>query len=296
MSVLVATTVAPYKAEDGGDVRWLRFAERWRSAGHRFFCAAQMVGDTDKLSHLIERLDDIDAAVWWFGIHDGAETITTQGRLVGITTGRNLAHEYAANRMADPPEAILFLDTDVDPGQPDLIDRLLEVPRPLVGGNLACYCLGGPQVQTLKDADGRYIPFHLTSCQYPDYVYGRCRCGGLDIREHWCSAGCLLVRKGAYELLRWRWSLPHGQTDDVCFQEDAERMGFGMTYVRHDLAVHHEGVDVLERRGHDLRTQATVPEPFEHGSYGMYLKGCRCTLCQFSKNPQGHYFSRTEPH
>jgi hypothetical protein len=302
VTVLIASTTVPYKVDDGLDRCWLTHAAAWRAQGHDVFCALQdMAGLSHRFAPLEARLSELGAWVWRFAIAEpGLLEIDSNNRLIGICTGRNLAHEFAANRRRDY-EAILFLDTDVTPPV-DLVDRLLEIPRPLVGSNIGIYCLG---ISTCRRCDNGvywddqacqtcgmppphidppYVPFgpgghHLIGCPYPqpDYTrplnetYGEpehqaCTCGPVDVREHWTSAGALLVRRGAYRRLRWRWdrglpsdaktAQPGGNTDDPCFQQDAVDLGFGQTWTRHDVTCDHLPIGPVETRGHDMRASA----------------------------------------
>lgn len=257
MTVLVASTIAAYKCEDGQDTAWLAHAEAWRDAGHQFFCAVEVdQGHDHRLLPLIDHLKTIAAECWSFSINTGDRELTSGGRLVRICTGRNLAHEVF-NRNPGRWEGILFLDTDVEPPV-DAPERLLEVDHELVGFNVPTYCLDGPRVQQLELDGGTWRaqinqpvrgqgPMSWTQPApfFPDDA---------DVRMHWNTAGALLVREDAARHLRWRWDLSRGQTDDPCFQEDAVARGYGQTWVRHDVIGQHfpPAIGPLETRGHDL--------------------------------------------
>lgn len=150
------------------------------------------------------RLSD-RVTVWTFSI-DGWRW-STRDRLIGITTGRNLVREYAL-RETDCTH-VYFADADIS-YPPDVLDRLLELDHPVVAGHVPSYCLDGPKV----DAPG-------------------------DVREHWNTAGSLLVRRDVVAEVAWRWNPDRGMTDDPCFAEDVERAGFGKTWVRHDVICDH---------------------------------------------------------
>jgi hypothetical protein len=283
VSLLVASTVAPYKFQKPREETesWLAHAEAWREAGHHFFLAAEtnchmVAGRFEQVSRewsvydpLRARLRGLDATVWYFAVETDDRELTSGGRIVRICTGRNLAHEVF-NRSPGRWEGILFLDTDVEPPA-DAPERLLEVDRQLVGFNVPTYCQDGPPVRqvdidggawnTWLD-DGLESKVRLASGREIDVTAARLTQhsvrpfpAGADVREHWNTAGALLVRPEAARRLRWRYDLSIGSTDDPCFQADAEELGYGMTWVRHDVVgQHHPGmVFPLEARGHDLR-------------------------------------------
>lgn len=237
MSLLVATTVAPYKFQTGPEetMSWLAHAEAWRERGHEFFLAMERGWAEphdrwpDEAYGMVSVLEGVGGEIWQFKLDDREPSLTTGGRLVRICTGRNLCLERL-NREPGRWEGVLFLDTDVEPPE-DAPERLLEVDRPLVGFDVPTYGLDGPRV----------TPAGL----FPD---------GADVREHWNTAGALLVREEPARRVRWRWDLATGQTDDPCFQRDAAAAGFGMTWVRHDVVGRHhpELIWPLERRGLDL--------------------------------------------
>lgn len=266
MTVLVASTCAPYKLEKREEAfSWLAHAEAWKDAGHEFFLAAEIhahmtAGRMDTVTdewgvydELRNKLRSVAAEVWYFAIDTGERMLTTSGRLARICTGRNLAMEYLCNRGGGH-EAVLFIDTDVEPPV-DAIDRLLEVDRQLVAFHVPTYCHDGPRVLV---EDG---PDHLDHYVWVDGDYNNGMVldnspfpTNADIREHWTTAGSLMVKRPAARRLRWRWDLEAGATDDPCFQADAVAAGFGQTWVRHDcVGQHHPGmVYPLEQRGHDL--------------------------------------------
>lgn len=268
MTVLVASTVAPYKCVEGEDQYWLTHAPAWKERGHEFFLAAEFYEDggnrhersdrDDLLLPLFALLRAVDAEVWTFSIDTNDRELTSGGRLVRICTGRNLAHEWF-NRHPGRWEGVLFVDTDVEPPE-DAPERLLEVDHPLVGFHVPTYCLDGPRVEhslhphaaaehwdlhEYRVGNGLYVAKLDGERMFPD---------GADVREHWNTAGALLVRDEPARRLRWRYDFSLGQTDDPCFQADAVALGYGQTWVRHDVVgLHHPGtIAGLESRGLDL--------------------------------------------
>jgi hypothetical protein len=253
--ILIASTIAAYKTENPEEAfSWLTHGEAWAEAGHEFFLAAELGhGRDDALAPVTERVKALGGSVWTFSLDTTEDRITSGGRLVRICTGRNFAHEVV-NRRPLEFEGVLFVDTDVRPPA-DVIDRVLEVQRPLVGIDIPTYCLSGPSVQVQRDShskrwyskvDGQPVTMFGDTRPYPQ---------GADVREHWTSAGCLFVRTEAVRAMRWRYDFLTGSTDDPSFQADAARLGFGMTWVRHDVEARHvpEMIGPLEGRGADLR-------------------------------------------
>lgn len=237
MTVLIASTCRHFKTTgpQGGPpsyLGWVTWAEDWAREKCRFFLAAQRDGfPSDGLDGLADLVRSVGGVVWDFSIDEHNDRIDSASRLLGITTGRNLAHEYA---QRDPDIThILFLDTDVTPPRNAVTD-LLEVVTEfmglhLVGGHIPLYGLTGPRQPGSPDA--------------------------WDLQQHWSSAGFLLVDRDAFRVLRWRYDLEEGMTDDPCFAADAKRMGFGYTLVRHSVVGQHYPARMLvpvEKRGHNL--------------------------------------------
>jgi hypothetical protein len=187
-------------------------------------------GHDERLKPLADALAALGGLVWRYSIDQGEDRVTSDNRLVGICTGRNLAHEVGIRDKSI--HSILFLDTDVRCPE-DLPERLLEVDHPMVGANVPAYCLDGPRVDW-EPGQRRLFPT------------------GADVREHWNTAGCLLFTRPVFRLIPWRWDLDAGLTDDPATQIAAATSGFGMTWVRHDVTVWHEDLVGLEHRGSDL--------------------------------------------
>lgn len=230
MTILVATTCAAWKAS-GEDAEaetfsWLAHADDWREQLDVTFFAAVQVGQgrEDRLDPLVTRVISLGGSVWRFSIDDGEDAVNSDNRLIGITTGRNLAHEWA-NRHLDVSH-ILFLDTDTTPPV-DAIEKLLELDHPIVGFNVPQYVLSGP------DVPGPWEPG--------------------AVREHWNTAGALMITREVAMALRWRWQVAGPRmTDDPAFQADAVARGFGPTWTRHDIQGSHRSLVPVEVRGHDL--------------------------------------------
>jgi hypothetical protein len=248
-TVYCGTTVPPYPPlRPEHRTAWLDSAEellvRARAGGYglHFTAACEVYIGGDAAAYgvhedLLRHVNRLDGTWSYFGIDTHAD-ITSRSRLFRICTGRNLVVETA---LRDPDcTHVLFLDSDLRvPG--DCLDRLLEVDRSVVGGNVPAYCLDGPPVfQTLRGDLERPL--------FPE---------GADVREHWNTAGFLLVRREVLDRVRWGhcwFTGASGLTDDPWFAERVEAEGFGKTWVRHDVTGEHL-VDLvpLESRGLDLR-------------------------------------------
>lgn len=248
MTVLVASVVAGFKCDGTGDMAWLRYANEWAARGHEFFLAAQTgQGKDEALEPIVDRVRGLGGTVWRYQLDQGDRWVTSDNRLVNICTGRNLAHEYA---QRDPSiDAILFIDSDVTPPR-NGPEALAAVNHPVVGGHIPNYCLDGPKVVYSRQS---LTQWWVTAGRTSYYVDAEPFPAGYDVREHWTSAGALLVRRPVFRKLRWRWDLDAGHmTDDPCFQTDAVDAGFGQTWVVHNSMWNHPILTPLENRGHDL--------------------------------------------
>lgn len=234
MSILIGTTIPPFKVEKGEDVHWLNGAEKMieetlpNIEGDLYFFAALEVdargmGVYESLLSRMKELeqDRVHIDYWTFSIDDNDTHINGANRLIRICTGRNLVEEYACRNTSI--SHILFLDSDLKVPSSS-INKLLEMKHPVVGGDVPSYCLGGPWVEKYD----------------------------FPVKEHWNTAGYLLVERQVFRKVKWRADLEAGASDDPCFAADCIAMGFGPTYVRKDLIGIHPPLAPLEARGHDL--------------------------------------------
>lgn len=278
MTIVVGTTIAPWKCDGRQELAWLDTAEEIADSHEdvSFFAALEVDGrGLSPYVDLLRRITDVAAVAvpvdyWRFAIDDGTKEVTTGERLVRICAGRNLCHEYA---MRDQSVThILFVDSDISiPG--DSIPKMLEVDHPVVGGLVGIYAQDGPKLDKVEDAIYRVA---RERSQFPDTEAGGeawleeqrfCLANpwfidelgtfpeDADIREHWCTAGFLLVRRDVFSTVAWHWDLDRGCTDDPAFQNAVERAGFGRTWTRHDLLAEHEplrtGMVAVEHRDGD---------------------------------------------
>lgn len=256
MTVLVASTARAYKADDERLTHsWLAHADAWTAAGHRLFLALQ-VGDghDDRVAPLAGTVEALGGTVWRYTIDEGTAEVGNSQRLAGICAGRNLAHEYA---QRDPDVShILFLDTDIAP-PPDAIDRLLEIDNGLVGFYVPTYGLDGARLAYVSA--GPEDLWYLTGTANHTALAtatGRKRFpDDADVREHELqTAGALMVRRDVFRVLRWRWDIEAGMTDDPCFEHDARTLLGVPTWVRHDVQGAHwpPAIGPFDQRNHDL--------------------------------------------
>jgi hypothetical protein len=259
--VLIGSTIPAFKCERGQDTAWLTHGDEWVERGATFFLAAQIgQGHDERLDPVIELVKRLHGVVWRFVVDQGEDEVTGHNRIIAICTGRNLIQEYA---LRDPDyDAILFIDSDITPPV-DGPERLLEVDRPMVGGHIPSYNMKAPAV-VWRPHPGPTVPTPwdgpgvCTVVDNPDWEDWRDHPPfpeGASVQEHWNSAGALLVRREVFRWVRWGWDPAVGLTDDPSYQQAAEKMGFGMTWVRHDSLWHHEALTPLEYRGHDLSVQ-----------------------------------------
>lgn len=238
MRVLVGSTVAPWKADGASELAWLDGAEVMvedaRDAGHdvSFFCAIEQDARGDApFGALLGRLEALGGVVWRFGLDDNAEEITSGNRLIRICTGRNLVIGYMQRDLSF--SHVLFLDSDIYFPK-ETVRLLLALQRPVSGLAVGVYCLDGPRVK-----DEELAPLGLA---------------GVDVREHWNTAGCLMVERRVLNRVRWGMDHDAGLTDDPTFQRDTVAAGFGETWVRHDVVARHcGGMVAVEDRAADRR-------------------------------------------
>lgn len=235
--IVIGTTTAPYKVLTDDDAeRWFVGAEELAQTTYdatgedvTYFAALEYDGrGMDIYQDFLAQGEELSQSphlgfdYYTFSLNDQEPELDGTNRLFRICTGRNLVHEYA-QRDRDISH-ILFVDSDlIIP--PDSVIKLLEVGRPICGGDVPSYCMNGPRV---------------SGYDFP-------------VEKHWNTAGFLMIRREVFRRLRWRADIEAGSTDDPCFAMDAEAAGFGETYVRKDLIGHHKSLVQLEHRGHDLK-------------------------------------------
>lgn len=206
--ILVASTIPAYIAstETGYWGSWLSNAQiLQQTAEVQFFASLETDARGIKpFKNLIDRLQAVGGTYTTFSYDDNSEVINYKNRLVRIITGRNIINYHA---MDNGYSHIFFLDADI--AVPNYaITELLEMDWPIVGLNVGAYQLTGPNVEG-----------------YPEHW---------DVREHWNTAGCLLVQRKIFTRVYWRVNFDIGLSDDPCYASDAKDLGYP-TRVRHDI-------------------------------------------------------------
>ena len=125
----------------------------------------------------------------------------------------------------------MYVDSDIELTA-DVVEKMLEIDRPIVGVDVPSYCLTG---KTINESP--------------------------RVEEHWTTAGCMLVNAPAFYDLPWYHNAYLNLSDDPTFQSMAERLlrregisnldtTYGMTWVRKDIQALHKGrmVPVEDRK------------------------------------------------
>lgn len=232
--ILIGTTLAAYVMDrDVTWGAWLRHAEevvKSHDAGVHYFAAIEIdARGLAPFEPLTRRLEEVGGSWWTWSLDDGRTEVTTGNRLRHITVGQNLVFDWAcANQTCTH---VLFLAADCEP-PPDVLPKLLEVDRPVVGAHCPTYCLPGVRVPS-------FTQYSVTTQVAPDVLTA--------------SAACMMFTREAFRHLRWRWDVDAGMSDDPCMQHDAwHKMGWPI-YVRNDVITRHhpEAIPAIEHRGHD---------------------------------------------
>lgn len=222
--IVVGTTTAGWKL-DGTECSWL--ADLDAPPGHevRYFLALEVnQGRDDRSGPLLQRLAQKGGKVWKFSLDDGETVVTTDNRLVHLTTGRNLVSHHAVDAHA---EYMLMIDSDMTPPR-DLLVRLLELKHPLTAPRIPSYCLG----------PGAPVPGYDPSWQ---------------VHEYQEAGGCWLMHRTIFQRIRWRIDLDRGLTDDYSMGADcAELLGIRMR-VRRDTSANHPILVPVEGRDPEAR-------------------------------------------
>ena len=249
--LVIGTPLVGWKCDAGEHLAWIRdrvnILKRFPNA--TWFAAFEIdERGLEPFKEVIDALEEVNGTYWTYSINDMEKEVNYLNRWIRIETGRNLIREFAQRHRAISGhhwgedctelnygvvncEAVLYVDSDMHIDA-DLIEKLLEVNRPLVGADVEAYCLSGPVV-----------------CENP------------IIQEHWNTAGCLLVNAPAFYDLPWYHNSYLNLSDDPTFQSMAERLlkregvnnlteTYGMTWVRKDVNAKHEGLlAAVEDRG-----------------------------------------------
>lgn len=248
---VIGTPLVGWKCDSGEHMTWLedRRAITEKFPNVKWFSSFEL--DARGLSpfcDVIMALKEVNGDFWTFMINDFHPKVTSGNRWIRIETGRNLIREFAQRYRITSGhhwgedcteenvgvinyDAILYVDSDIQLTL-DIVEKMLEVDRPLVGANVGAYGLSGKVIS--EDP---------------------------PIQEHWTTAGCLLVNSPAFYDLAWMHNSFLNLSDDPSFQSIAERLmrregihnlnePYGMTWVRKDVNVQHKGrLSPVEDRG-----------------------------------------------
>lgn len=194
---------------------WLSNFEELDRAGHEVkpFCAIQTdsrgIGLFKKLT---DRLEALGGTYWEYRLDDGRTEVTGENRGRHLCTGLNLVAEYATSVGAD-----YWLRVEADTQAPvDAIPKLLEVDNGLAAA--ACTT---------------YFTYEDTRHWTPTVR------NGVDVVIGPMTAACLLIRRGIFTRLKWRWSPDQGMTDDPAYSFDARTMLDTSTMTRRDCVALH---------------------------------------------------------
>jgi hypothetical protein len=247
---VIGTPLVGWKCDAKEHLEWLKNKKEItdRFPNVKWFSAFELdQRGLEPFKDVIEELKEVDGDYWTYSINDMQTSVTSGNRWIRIETGRNLIREFAQryritsghhwgedctemNYGVTNYSAILYVDSDISITA-DVIEKMLEVDRPLVGADVPSYGLSGNIVMDSP-----------------------------RIEEHWTTAGCLLVNAPAFYDLPWYHNSYLNLSDDPTFQSMAERLlrregvnnldtPYGMTWVRKDVqALHHGNLVPVEQR------------------------------------------------
>lgn len=244
MSIVIGTTLAAFVMDDESTwSAWLRNAEAIKAShpeGVRYFCAIEVdARGLEPFGPLLDALAEVGGEYWVGMLDDGRTEVTTANRLRHITAFQNLVTDYCCSL----PECthMLFLAADLEPPA-DCLPKLLALDHPLVGGHVPTYGLHGP-----------------TEPGYPP-TWG--------VQRHMATAAFVMLARPLFRVVRWRWDLDAGMSDDPCLEHDARTLLDVPTLVRHDCEGRHwpQSIGAVETRGHDMTVARpdggpTAPDP-----------------------------------
>lgn len=219
---VIGTPLVGWKCDKHEELSWLEQSHRIRERfPNVMFMAAfelERFADLEKFDRVIRALGEVDGTYWTYMINDNEKKVNSENRLIRIETGRNLVREYAQRQ--ENVEAILYVDSDIQLTV-EIVEALFEVDRAIASVHVPQYNLRGPAVQ-----------------------------GNQNLQEHWNTAGMLLVNAPACWDLPWYHNMSKQLSDDPAFQHLAERLPYGMTWVRKDIQAQHRGhLITVEQRG-----------------------------------------------
>lgn len=239
---VIGTPLVGWKCDKNEHMSWLedRLNIINKFPNVKWFAALELdERGLEPFQSIINALKEVNGDYWTYTVNDMQQKVTSHNRWIRIETGRNLIREFAQriritsghhwgedctelNYGVVNYDAVLYVDSDVILNT-NIIEKLLEVDRPLVGVNVPQYGLHGKRI-----SDSPHI------------------------EEHWTTAGMLLVNSPAFYDLPWYHNAYLNLSDDPSFQSMAERLQqrdvhnniaqpYGMTWVRKDINADHKG-------------------------------------------------------
>ena len=236
---VIGTPLVAWKVDRNEHMFWLENANKIRERFPNVVYFAALELDhrgIEPFKPMIEVLESLGGSYWTYTIDDRQDTVTSSNRWIRIEMGRNLIREFAQRKRdmsghnwgeetrqsAVNFDAILYIDSD-NIVNPQIIEKMFEIDRQLVGVDVPAYNLKGPRVS-----------------ENP------------PIEERWTTAGMLLVNSPAYYDLPWYHNAYLNLSDDPSFQSLAKRLKrrvgqeefddtYGMTWVRKDISSDHRG-------------------------------------------------------
>ena len=239
---VIGTPLVGWKCDAGEHLAWIRDAKKIKELFPNVVWFAALELDhrgLEPFKEVIDALNEVNGTYWTYSINDMETEVNYLNRWIRIETGRNLIREFAQRKRMIAGhhwgedctelnygnvncEAVLYADSDIHI-HAEMIEKMFEVNRPIVGADVPAYCLSG----TIISENPR-------------------------IEEHWNTAGALLVNAPAFYDLPWFHNSYLNLSDDPSFQSMAERLKrregvnnldstYGMTWVRKDVQAKHEG-------------------------------------------------------
>lgn len=239
---VIGTPLVAWKCDRNEHMSWiedrLSIMEKFPNA--KWFASLELDHrGLEPFQSILEALKQVNGDYWTYTINDMQQKVNHSNRWIRIETGRNLIREFAQrvritsghhwgedctelNHGVVNYDAVLYVDSDILLNV-KILEKLLEVDRPLVGVNVPEYALRGKVIN-----------------ENP------------RVEEHWTTAGMLLVNAPAFYDLPWYHNAYLNLSDDPTFQSLAERLPerdvrnnifqpYGMTWVRKDIDAHHKG-------------------------------------------------------
>lgn len=172
---------------------------------------------------LTDMLDYIGGEYWFYSLDDGRTAVTGANRLRHICAGLNLIADFATTENASH---ILHMAADCEPPR-DALPKLLEVRNGIAAASCSTY-FSYDNTELWQDV-GDY-PFRVVD-------------GPM-------AAVCVLIARGLFKRLKWRWDPDLGMSDDPSYTYDATTLLNVRTLTRTDCVALHNprAIGPIDRR------------------------------------------------